>query len=134
MSKMIITVNGQAFDVDIEVLEEDGMEMVPFQNTTQSNYTSVAKSPTAAPAARPKAKKQTAVSMDGNILKSPINGVVLEVPVKPGTQVKEGDVVIILEAMKMKTNIYAPEAATVSEIMVRNGDNVETGQSLVAFE
>ena len=133
MSKMIITVNGQAYDVDIEVLEEDAMEVYPVQNNPQQNFANTAKSSSSAPATRPKPKKQGA-AMEGNTLNSPINGVVLEVPVKPGATVKEGDVVIILEAMKMKTNIYAPAAATVSEILVRNGDNVESGQGLIVFE
>ncbi len=134
MSKMIIKVNGNAYEVEIEVLEEDGMEVHAVQNNTIPNVSAPKSASTMAPVSKPKPKKQGGATLDGNILKSPINGVVLEVPVKIGTKVKEGDVVIILEAMKMKTNIYAPTSATIAEINVRNGDNVESGQNLVVFE
>lgn len=133
MSRMIIKVDGKAYDVEIEVLEEDAMEVHAVQNVAPAVNTAKSTS-NMAPIAKPKPKKQGGATMEGNILKSPINGVVLEVPVKIGSQVKEGDVVIILEAMKMKTNIYAPTTATIAEINVRNGDNVESGQSLVVFE
>ena len=62
---------------------------------------------------------------------SPMAGKVLKVPVAKGATVKAGDVLVVLEAMKMETNVNAGSDGTVDEVMVKEGDSVEAGQGLV---
>ena len=60
-------------------------------------------------------------------------GTILDVKVQAGQSVKKGDVLVILEAMKMETEIVAPADGTVSKILVKAGDSVDTGAALVAL-
>ena len=69
-----------------------------------------------------------------NALRAPIAGTVLQVNVQPGAEVKEGDTLIILEAMKMETEITAPVAGTVKSVPVQVGSPVQGGDILVDFE
>ncbi len=69
-----------------------------------------------------------------NALRAPIAGTVLQVSVQPGQEVKEGDSLIILEAMKMETEITAPVSGTVQSVPVKVGVAVQSGDLLVEFE
>ena len=64
-------------------------------------------------------------------VKSKVPGVVDEVKAAAGDKIEKGQVVIVLEAMKMESPIYAPNAATVSAILVKEGDAVSEGQVLI---
>lgn len=136
MSRLIITVNGKQYDVEVEVIEDSIIDdnfasaAAPSQNIKPKSSSSATSKPKAAKKAVT-SSSSTQTSTDG--LNSPINGVVLDIPVKAGSSVKEGDIVIVLEAMKMKTNIFAPFDTTISEILVNIGDNIESGQKLVKF-
>ncbi len=138
MKKLRISVDGKQYEVEVEVLQDDENQILPsyYQQTAFAPPTlaapPVAAAPVAAPTAKPKAKQKIAV--DGNALTSPINGVVLEVLVKPGQAVKENDVVAVLEAMKMKTNVASPKDGEIASVDVNMGDRVETGQALVTFK
>lgn len=70
---------------------------------------------------------------DGRI-KPPMPGKVVEVPVKVGQSVAEGDVVVVLEAMKMQNDLKTPIAGTVSKVHVQDGQNVEATTILVEIE
>jgi glutaconyl-CoA decarboxylase len=61
-------------------------------------------------------------------------GKILDVKVTVGAAVKSGDVVLMLEAMKMENEIFAPEAGTVKEVRVNKGDSVDTGAVLIVLE
>jgi glutaconyl-CoA decarboxylase len=65
---------------------------------------------------------------------SPMPGKILDVKVSVGAAVQSGDVVLMLEAMKMENEIFAPEAGTVKEVRVKKGDSVDTGTVLVVLE
>ena len=65
---------------------------------------------------------------------APVPGKIVDVRVKPGDTVKEGDLVLILEAMKMENELHAPKQATVAAVLVSKGDQATKGQLLVAFE
>ena len=79
----------------------------------------------AAPAAAPSAGAQT--------VSSPMPGTILDVKVKPGQAVAEGDILIILEAMKMENEILAPSAGTVDTVPVAVGASVNSGDVLVTL-
>lgn len=126
MKNLKITVNGVAYDVQVE--ETDG--------------SSVSAAPVAAPAAAPKAaapkaaapKKAAPAAAGGEPVKSPMPGTILDVKVSAGQAVKEGDVLIILEAMKMENEIMAPHNGTVASVSVNKGESVDTGAVLVTLK
>ncbi|RME06740.1 MAG: biotin/lipoyl-binding protein [Anaerolineae bacterium] len=65
-------------------------------------------------------------------LKAPMPGLVVSVPVKEGQEVEAGDVLVILESMKMQNELKSPRAGTVSRVRVKSGDNVERGQTMLS--
>ena len=85
----------------------------------------LAPAPAPAPAAAPSAGGQT--------VEAPMPGKILNIKVSEGQAVKFGEVVVIMEAMKMETEIVAPADGTVSKILVKAGDSVDTGAALVAL-
>ena len=129
MKKLMITVNGKRYEVDVEIVADD--ELIETQPAfrppvrTMDSYVTPVTTPLPT---KPKA------GADKKSLTSPINGVVLEIPVKEGQTVKENDVLFVLEAMKMKTNISSPRAGKVKSIKAKVGDRIESGQVLLHFE
>ncbi len=68
------------------------------------------------------------------VLKAPMPGLVIQVPVSEGDEVSEGDVLIILESMKMQNELKAPKDGRVSRVQVKEGDSVEQRQAMVYLE
>ena len=130
MKKLMITVNGKRYEVDVEIVQDDDLidQVAPFRPPPRTMDSYVTPVTTPLP---PKAKPSAA---DKKSLTSPVNGVVLEVPAQEGQQVKENDVLFVLEAMKMKTNISSPRTGKVKAIKVKTGDRIEAGQVLLTFE
>ncbi|SFD25213.1 acetyl-CoA carboxylase biotin carboxyl carrier protein subunit [Algibacter pectinivorans] len=75
---------------------------------------------------------KTAKQID--FIKAPMPGLILELHVKVGQEVKENESLLILEAMKMENSISAPRSGTIKSIAVKNGDAVEKNQLLIEFE
>jgi methylmalonyl-CoA carboxyltransferase small subunit len=71
---------------------------------------------------------------EAKVCRSPISGVVVKLAAQPGQSIQPGDILMVLEAMKMETNITAPIAGKISKINVNAGDGVQGGQVLVEFE
>ena len=76
---------------------------------------------------------QSASASAGETLNAPLAGNIFKVKVKPGQTVNEGDVVIIMEAMKMETEVRAVHSGTIAEVLVAEGDSVATGDALIAL-
>ncbi len=94
--------------------------------------TAVAAAPVAAPA--PVAATPVAAApVAGEAVCAPMPGNILKVNVTAGQAVKEGDVLVILEAMKMENEIMAPKNGTVAQVLVQKGSNVDTGATLVVL-
>ena len=91
-----------------------------------SSVTPVAAPPVAGAAA-------SAAPVAGDPLPAPLAGNIFQVNVRPGDQVQEGDVIVILEAMKMETEVRAPRAGTVVTVSVAEGDKVVVGDTLVTL-
>ena len=106
-----ITVNGVAYSVSVE-------------------ETAAGTAPVAAPAAAPKAAAGAAGAV---AVKAPMPGNILDVKVAAGASVKAGDVLVILEAMKMENEIVAPQDGTVASVNVNKGDTVNSGDVLVSM-
>jgi len=134
--KLKITVHGVAYEVDVEVLD-DGGDMYPtalpyMPQAQPQEGPSQAKSPSALP--KPPSRTPKAAADASGSVTSPIAGIVLEVKCSAGDVVKEGDIVMILEAMKMKTSIAAPADGKVKAVPVSKGDNIREGQTLIEYE
>ena len=112
-----ITVNGVAYSVSVE--------------ETAAGAAPVAAAP-AAPAAAPKAAAPAAAAGAVSV-KAPMPGNILDVKVAAGASVKAGDVLVILEAMKMENEIVAPQDGTVASVNVHKGDTVNSGDVLVSM-
>ena len=124
-----LTLNGRTYEVEVELVEP--MMMQEFQTyapAPAAPAVSVAETaPSAAPAATP------VVTGAGEKVNSPMPGTILKVNVAAGQTVKEGDVLVILEAMKMENEIMAPKDGTVAQVLVEKGASVNTGDVLVVI-
>lgn len=117
MSKYLITVNGGSYEVTVEEI---------------GGVAPVAVAPKAAPAAAP-APKAAPVAAGAETVAAPMPGNILSVNVAAGQSVKSGDVMLILEAMKMENEILAPRDGVVAQVAVTKGATVNTGDTLVVL-
>ena len=130
MRKFNVTVNGVAYDVEIE--EVGAVASAPVAAAPVAAAPVAAPAPAAAPAA-PKAAPAAAGKAGSVAIKAPMPGTILKVNVKVGDSVKSGDVVCVLEAMKMENDICAPQDGVVSSIEVAQGASVATDAVLVTL-
>ncbi len=133
--KLNITVDGKAYEVDVEVARPEH----PIYGVGGYFPMSPARIPAPAPAAfsppPPVAGEAPAAPVnEEKVCRSPISGIVVRINAQPGQQIQVGDGVLVLEAMKMETDITAPVAGKVSTVKVNVGDSVKGGQVLVEFE
>ena len=117
MKTLRITLEGKTYEVGVEVVK----------GSPAISSVAAAPAPVAAPAAAP----ATAPAAGGLSITSPMPGLVFKIVVSVGQQVAKDQELIILEAMKMESPIHAPNAATVSAILVKEGDAVSEGQVLI---
>ncbi|MFA6623959.1 MAG: acetyl-CoA carboxylase biotin carboxyl carrier protein subunit [Fibrobacteraceae bacterium] len=120
-----ISFEGKSYDVEVEVLDNNG--------TAQSAPAFVASASVAAPAPAPAAAPVAAAPAGGTPVKSPMIGLVSKLKVHVGDKVANNQEIIVLEAMKMETPVYAPAAGTIAAISVKEQDSVTEGQILMTI-
>jgi biotin carboxyl carrier protein len=121
LKKYNITVNGKTYDVEVE---EVGV--VSSQNRPKQ---------TAQPTIAPKVVQNNPVKqIVGGAINAPMPGTITDVRVKVGQSVKTGDVLLILEAMKMENEIMAPNDGVVANIHVSKGASVSSSDALITLE
>ena len=130
--KYKVTLNGRTYEVEVEA----GKAMLLDEYEAIAPAPAAAAAPVAAPAAAPAAAAPAApvVTGSGEAVNAPMPGNILKVNVKTGDAVKAGQVLVVLEAMKMENEIMAPKAGTVTQVLVSKGSSVVTGAPLVVFE
>ena len=146
--KYVATINGKKYEVEVEKLEayksldRNGVAApaapvlpasAPVQRPAAPAPVAAAPAPAPAPASAAAPAPAAAAPAGATTVEAPMPGKILNIKVSEGQAVKFGEVVVIMEAMKMETEIVAPADGTVSKILVKAGDSVDTGAALVAL-
>lgn len=133
MRKFQVTVNGNTYEVEVEEL---GGNFVAPTATTAAPVAPMqvaAPAPKAAPVAQAAPAAKVAVPANAKKVVAPMPGKIVDVKVTVGQTVKEGDLVVILEAMKMENEIFAPVGGTIASINVSKGAMVESNDVIVTI-
>ncbi len=126
--KLKITIDAKVYEVDVEAVDTSAPAQAPRGYTVQS-------APVRVPgASTPEAAAPAGPVNDEKVCRSPVAGIVVRVVAQPGQSIQVGDILLVLEAMKMETNITAPLAGKVSAVKVDKGEGVQVGQVVVEFE
>jgi methylmalonyl-CoA carboxyltransferase small subunit len=126
--KLRITLNDKTFEVDVEVAEADTAALPPAYPIGSAVLAGSVASAPPAPVAT------DAAVDEAKVCRSPVSGIVVRLIAQPGQPLQVGDPLMVLEAMKMETNITAPIAGRVAALRVAQGDNVQSGQVVVEFD
>ena len=127
--KYKVTLNNRVYEVEVE----QGEAMLVDEYELAAPAASAAPVAAAAPAAAPAASAAPVSVAAGEPVTSPMPGNILKINVSQGQQVNEGDVIMILEAMKMENEIVATKSGTIAQIAVSKGAVVETGAVLAVI-
>jgi biotin carboxyl carrier protein len=128
IKKLRVTVDGKSYEVTVEMPDESG------PSTAAPLPDVAAPPPVAAPAAPAAAAPIARAGAGPGEVPSPLAGRVIAILVKTGQEVKEGDHLLTIEAMKMNTSVFSPKAGKVAEILTTVGAAVDEGQVLARIE
>jgi biotin carboxyl carrier protein len=123
MRRFTVSVNGKSYDVEVEEVGRE--DAAPIAAAPRME--------TAKPAKPAKAAQAAEVPADAEVVKAPMPGTILDIKVSSGDAVKEGQALLVLEAMKMENEVVAPRDGTVASIHAMKGASVESGDVLVAI-
>jgi len=126
--KLNITIDNKTYEVDVEASEPEAPVAPPRGYVMES-------APVRVPAAPATVKPvDTTPVNESKVCRSPVTGIVVRVVTQVGQTLQVGDVLLILEAMKMETSVTSPVAGKVAAIKVAHGETVQNGQVVVEFE
>ena len=128
-----VTLNNKVYEVEVEeasaMLVDEYEALAPVAPAAAPVAAAAPAAPVAAPAAAPAPVAATA----GDQVTAPMPGTILKVNVTQGAAVKKGDILVVLEAMKMENEILAPKDGTVAQVAVSKGATVDTGALLAVI-
>lgn len=139
MKKFLISVNGNQYEVEVEEVQSFSSVHAAAPVAVPAAAAPAVQAPVSAPAAAPEVKAQpkpqpAAQSAGSESVTAPMPGTILKVAVTVGQQVEKGQLLCVLEAMKMENEIVAAHAGKIAGIMVSRGAAVNAGDPLVSFE
>jgi len=134
MRKFNVTINGKTYEVEVEEVKDnheqtklkDTLTQQPVKNQNSLNKTAISEQ-------KIKTEQITNNNTGSKVITAPMPGTIIDIKVKEGQNVKRGDVVLILEAMKMENEIMAAEDGVIATINVAKGSSVNTGEILVSM-
>ncbi|WIV13548.1 biotin/lipoyl-containing protein [Proteiniborus sp. MB09-C3] len=132
MKKFIVNVNGKSYEVEVE--EIGGQAQQTISSPAPAAQPAQPKAAPAPAAPKAEAKPAQAVPQGAEIVEAPMPGTILDIKVKQGDTVKKGQVLLILEAMKMENEIMSPRDGKVTAINTTKGSSVNVGDPLVSLE
>ncbi|MDR0310278.1 MAG: acetyl-CoA carboxylase biotin carboxyl carrier protein subunit [Acidobacteriota bacterium] len=126
--RLNVKIDGKLYEVDVEAVE-------PESAIPQTRFFVTGKPTVRAAAPVAAAPQAAAASADeSKVCRSPVSGIVIKISAKEGQSLQSGETVMVLEAMKMETNITAPGAVKIAKLLAKEGDSVQSGQVLAEFE
>ena len=129
-----VTLNNKVYEVEVEeasaMLVDEYEALAPVAPAAAPVAAAV---PAAPVAAAPAAAPAPVAAAAGEQVTAPMPGTVLKVNVTQGAAVKKGDILVVLEAMKMENEILAPKDGTVTQVLVSRGASVDTGAPMVVI-
>jgi biotin carboxyl carrier protein len=138
--RYIVTINNKSYEVEVEkgqatVLKvEDSAAQAAQAAAQAAAAVQASPAPAAQPASPAPAAAPAAVSEKGQAVPAPMPGTILSVKVKSGQAVKKGEILFILEAMKMENEIFAPVDGVVAQVAASAGTSVNTGDVLAIIQ
>ncbi|NTU68840.1 MAG: acetyl-CoA carboxylase biotin carboxyl carrier protein subunit [Chlorobiaceae bacterium] len=131
--QLTLTIDGKKYIVDVDVVEGEEVRMPP--TTPSATPATIRSGQTVEQAPRQQAAPPVSDGLpDDKVCRSPISGIVQRINVQPGQQLQVNDLLVVLEAMKMETNITAHVDGKVKRIIASVGEAVKSGQPLIEFE
>lgn len=125
-----VNVNGKVYEVEVEEITAGGQQTVaaaPAPAPVAPKPAPVAPAPAPAPTPAPKA------GATGEIVEAPMPGTIVDIKVKVGDTVKEGDLVAVIEAMKMETDLFSTKSGVVTAVNAGKGASVNTGDAIITL-
>jgi len=131
-----VTINNKKYEVEVERGQAAVLSVkdVPAQQAVPQAAPQAAPQPAPQPAPEAQAAAPKAAPANGEPIKAPMPGTILDIKVSAGTSVKRGDVLFILEAMKMENEITAPKDGVIVQIQTAKGSTVNTGDLLAVMQ
>jgi len=130
--KLNITIDGKTYEVDVEAAEPEAPANLPQNLGGLSLGSAPLRVPAGAAPVAPKVEDKAA--NEDKVCRSPVSGNVVRLAAQVGQSLQAGDILVVLEAMKMETNITAPSPGKIAVVRVNQGDSVQAGQIVVEFE
>ena len=131
--KYKVTLEGRTYEVEVEAGKAMCVAEYEAFVPAAAPAAPVAAAPVAAAPAAAPAAPAAAAPVAGEAVTAPMPGNILKVAVSQGQTVKEGELLVVLEAMKMENEIFAPKAGTVAQVLVQKGATVDTGATMVVI-
>ena len=131
--KFKITIEGESYEVEVEEIAE-GRRGAPTVTAKAPAVTREAVTPAAPTATPPAAKAPTPKVAGGEVVTAPMPGTIVSIRVSGGDTVKAGDVLLILDSMKIQNEIRAPREGKIKEVLVSEGKYVRRREPLVSIE
>ena len=125
-----VNVNGKVYEVEVEEITAGGQQTAaaaPAPAPVAPKPAPVALAPAPTPAPAPKA------AATGEIVEAPMPGTIVDIKVKVGDTVKEGDLVAVIEAMKMETDLFSTKSGVVTAVNAGKGASVNTGDAIITL-
>ncbi|MBR3123864.1 MAG: biotin/lipoyl-binding protein [Mogibacterium sp.] len=133
MSRYRIKMNGKVYEMEIELIEEDNEKVL--KKAPENEHKSVSNTNNGIFREKPAEKQDNYVmTSNSNTVTSPMPGIVLQICVKTGQEVSDGDVILVLETMKMENEICASKNGTIKAIHVKEGQSISVDAPLFELE